>query len=183
MKKVIWIGVIVGVLLIGLGVVGMAYAQTQNPPQPQTPATGAYDQNYPGMMGRGGRGMMGGRFAQGQAGFGPMHEYMVAALAEKLGLTVDELNAKIANGERPYDIAVAQGLTTEEIQVIIEEAHDEALKAAVAAGVLTQEQADWMDSHMEQMWQNRANGSAWTPGGCGRAGGMRGAGGRWSNQP
>lgn len=67
MKKVIWIGVIVGVLLIGLGVVGMAYAQTQNPPQPQTPAAGAYDQNYPGMMGRGGRGMMGGRFAQGQA--------------------------------------------------------------------------------------------------------------------
>lgn len=183
MKKVIWIGAILGVLLIGLGIVGMAYAQTQNPPQPQTPEAGAFGQYYGGMMGRGGHGMMGGRGVRGQAGFGPMHEYMIAALAEKLNLTVDELNAKIANGERPYDIAVAQGLTAEEIQVVIEEAHDEALKAAVAAGVLTQEQADWMDSHMEQRWQNSADGSTWTPGGCGMTGGVRGARGRWNNQP
>ncbi len=32
--------------------------------------------------------------------------------------------------------------------------HDEMLKQAVADGVLTQQQADWMDQHMEQMWQN-----------------------------
>jgi len=183
MKKVILIGAIVGVLLIGLGTAGLAYAQIQNTPQPQPQGVDGVSPNFGGMMGRGGQGRMGGMYAQGQAGFGPMHEYMIAALSEKLGLSVDELNTRITNGERPYDIAAAQGMTSEQIQVHLVEAHDEAMKAAVADGVITQEQADWMKQRMEQRWQNGVDGGTWTPGGCGRMGNMQGARGRWSSQP
>jgi hypothetical protein len=91
-------------------------------------------------------------YSQGM--FGPMHETMVAFLAEKLGLSAEALQEKIDNGERPYDIAKALGLTNEQIQDVLEQAHDQALQAAVAAGRLTQEQADLMDQHMEQMGQN-----------------------------
>ncbi len=118
--------------------------------------------------------MRGGRVA-GQGAYGPMHTYMIDALATKFNLSVEELQAKIDAGERPYDIAKAAGFTDAQIQDLMEQAHDEALKAAVAAGVLTQEQADWMDQHMEQMWENG--------GGPGRTGGCPGMGGRWSNQP
>jgi len=172
MKKFLIIGSIVGVALIALGVVGFAFAQSQTPPVTPDGAWGmmrggghAWAQGS-GMM-RGGRGM-------GQGAYGPMHTYMINALAEKLGLTVDELQAKIDAGERPYDIAKAAGLTDAQIQELMEQAHDEALKAAVEAGLLTQAQADAMDQRMEQMWQNG--------GGPGAAGGCPGMGGRWSNQ-
>jgi Spy/CpxP family protein refolding chaperone len=172
MKKFLIIGGIVGVFLIALGVVGFAYAQTQTPQPGNYPGGwgmmggNRHEMQGPGMM-RGGRGMM------GQGAQGPIHTYMIAALAEKLDLTVDQLQAKIEAGERPYDIAKAQNLNDEQIKELLEQAHDEALKAAVAAGVLTQEQADWMNQRMEQKW------AGGFPGG---AGGCPGMGGRWSNQ-
>lgn len=163
MKKILVIGAVIVVTLIALGVAGFAYAQAQNPPTPQ-PGNGVY-QNFPGqgMMGFQGRaGMLGWRqgFRQGMMrGYanglmGGMHDYMIQALAAKLNLSVEDLQSKINSGERPYEIAKAQGLTDAQIQELMEQAHDEALKAAVAAGVLTQAQADAMDQRMEQMWQN-----------------------------
>jgi hypothetical protein len=172
MKKFLIIGSIVGVVLMALGVVGFAFAQTQTP-QPATP-DGVWGMMRGGRHGMQGFGMMRGGRVAGQGAYGPMHTYMVNALAEKLGLTAEELQAKIDAGERPYDIAKAAGLTDAQIQDLMEQAHDEALKAAVAAGVLTQEQAEWMDQHMEQMWESGRPG--WT-------GGCPGMGGRWSNQP
>ncbi len=174
MKNILIIGGIVGVVLIALGMVGFAFAQSQNR-QPTPP--GAW-----GMMRGGGRpwmqdsGMMRGGWGSGQGAYGPMHTYMINALAEKLGLTIDILQAKINAGERPYDIAKAQGLNDEQIKDLMEQAHDEALKAAVVDALLTQEQADAMDQRMEQMWEK---------GGLpGKVGGCPGMGsGRWSTQP
>lgn len=102
-------------------------------------------------------GMMGGRM-MGRSGYGVMHTYMISALASRLGMTPEELQARMTNGETPWDIAKANGLTDAQIQQLLEEAHDEALKQAVAAGVITQEQADWMDAHMDSMWQNGGTG-------------------------
>jgi hypothetical protein len=166
MKKFYIIGSVIAVALIALGIASLTYAQAQNPPTPQPNTGNGANQNPPGqgMMGgwRAGfrQGMMGG-YARGYARgmMGPMHEYMIAALAARLNLTVDELQAKINTGERPYDLAKAQGLTDAQIQDLMNQAHDEALKAAVAAGALTQEQADAMDQRMEQMWQNGGMGS------------------------
>lgn len=175
MKKLFYIGIGALITILAFGVVGFAFAQAQTPPAPQPPVTDGTTQTQPGWgimggwMHRGNLpglaarvGMMNGRqgFRQGmmsgyaQGMVGPMHEAMLAALAGKLGLSVDELQAKIDAGETPLEIAKAQGLTDDQIQEFMEQAHDEALKAAVAAGVLTQEQADAMDQRMESMWQN-----------------------------
>lgn len=114
---------------------------------------GDYDYGH-GMMGGYGYGMMGG-FGYGMMGYGygfSMHEYMIEELADALGFTTDEINERIQAGETPWQIALEEGLTEEQIQELMEDAHDQALQAAVEDGEITQEQADWMDEHMEDMW-------------------------------
>lgn len=97
-------------------------------------------------------------FAQGItpfAGHGPMmqngggylHTYMVTALADKLGLKVDDVNARITAGETMYDIAIADGVKAEDFPALMIEVRAQAVSAAVKDGVITQEQADWMNSH------------------------------------
>jgi hypothetical protein len=139
--KIKWILAGVSVLaLAALAVGGLlwartAYAQSQTPNGP----------GYPyGMMG--GFGMMGGY------GYGPMQTYMVQGLAEALNLQPADLQKRLSAGETPWQIAQSQGLSDAQIQQAMLEAHDKALDAAVQAGFLTQEQADWMDQHMEFMW-------------------------------
>lgn len=189
MKKLLYMGIGALITILALGAAGFAYAQAQNPPTPQPPAGTGTTQTQPGWGMMGGmmrgwnssgqsgmmnwrqglrRGMMG-SYARGfaQGSFGPMHEYMITALADKLGLTVEDLQAKIQAGETPLEIAAAQGLSADQVKDLVEQAHDEALKAAVAAGVLTQEQADFMDQRMESMWQNRGMyGRMGNSGGC-----------------
>lgn len=118
-----------------------------------------------GRMGGRGAGMMGQAYAGTQDG--PMHDLMIEAWAGKLGLGVDELNERIADGETLYDIALSTGMTAEEFQAARVEIHAEVLEQAVAQGLITQEQADWMQSRGARM------------GGAGCAGGMRQ--GRWGN--
>jgi len=77
-------------------------------------------------------------------GSGYLHPYMTQAMADSLGLTVDEFDARRATGETVYSIALAQGLPADEIPALMQEARASALDAAVADGLLTQEQADWM---------------------------------------
>ena len=165
MKNVMLIlaGVVIGVVV--LGVAGLAYAQVQGP-------SGGYF--GPGMMGGYGRGMMGGyrQGMMGGSGYGPMHTYMVEAFAEGLGLTAEELQEKIEAGSSMWEIAAAEGLSEDEISALMLSARSTALEEAVAAGALTQEQADWMNQHMAQMLA-----AGMKPGACHGAGG-----GRW-NQP
>jgi hypothetical protein len=159
MKKWILIGIsivaLAGLAVAGLVWAGTAYAQAQNPPSPYRPY---------GMMGGqyGGYGMMGGYGIMGAGNYGPIHEYMVAGLAEALNLTPEEIQTRIDNGETPWQIAQAQGLSDEQIQQVMLDAHDKALDKAVEAGLLTQDQADWMDQHMESMWSGDFDGF----GGC-----------------
>lgn len=173
MKNILLVlaGILIGVVV--LGVAGFAYAQVQDPPGAQ------FLQGYgQGMMGGAGRGMMGGygRGMMGSGGYGPMHTYMVDAFASALGMTSEELQAKIEAGETMWQIAQAQGLSDEEISALMLGARSDALQKAVEAGALTQEQAEWMTAHMQQ--------SGMTPGFChGAGGGQRGAGWRWNNTP
>jgi hypothetical protein len=152
--------VIAGILalIVALSLAGFAFAQTQTPPQSNTP-----NSYGPGMMGGYGRGMMGsgygrgtaqggyGRGMMGYGGYGPIHDYMEAAVAKALGITQADLEAKQAAGETMYSIANAQGLSDAQINDLFDSAHSEALKAAVSAGAITQAQADWMEQHMDQM--------------------------------
>jgi len=165
-------GFVVAVLVFG--VAGFAYAQSQTPPTPEYPyGPGMMAENDGYGPGFGGHGMMSGygmRDWEGEEG--PMHEAMVATVAEALGLTPEELEARHDAGETLWEIAEAEGLSAEEIQDLMFSAHDAALEDAVANGWLTQEQADWMDSHMEGMWQGDSpcgsqNGTGFMPHGAG----------------
>jgi hypothetical protein len=135
MKK--WIaGVAVGLVALGLVAGGAAFAVFQASAQTETPMApwGGYGQ------------MMGGRW-DGE-GEGPMHDYMIAAFADALGLSADDLEARLDAGETLAAIAEAQELTPEQLEMLWLDARQQALEAAVADGVLTPAQADWMLQHM-----------------------------------
>jgi hypothetical protein len=146
MKKTLISIAIVGLVALSLGAAGLVYAQSQTP-TPGTPGNGP--------------GVMGWQAANGSPGSGVLHTYMVAALAQQLGLTTDELQSRLAGGETAWQIAQSQGLSAEQVSSLIQSAHDTALQQAVAGGSLTQEQADWMDDHMQGMW---GNGGGYGPG-------------------
>ena len=173
MKIGLIIGSVVLVAVVALGLVGFAYAQRPAPFGPNTPMGGGY-----GMMS--GYGHMGGYGMMG--GYGPMHEYMLEAFAEASGLSVEEIESRLESGESMWEIAQAQGLSDDQVYELMEQAHETSLDAAVSEGVISQEQAEWMDEHMDQMHSNEFG-----YGGChgNEAGSFRGRGPgmRWNTQP
>jgi hypothetical protein len=171
MKKIV---VVLLVTIVALGAVGMVYAQA---PTPEAPfANGAY--GYGTHMGGG---MRGGRMGQSEfagTGDGVLHDAMIGAFANELGLSVENLEARLAAGETVADVAFAQGLTVEEFQTLMTDARALAVAQAVADGTLTQEQADWM----AQRGGGRMFGAGGGQGMHGAGYGMHGAGqGQFSN--
>lgn len=118
MKKTLWIVILVILALGALGV-GVVAAQGGQPPYGQ----------------RGVADVM-----------GPMHEYMEKAMAESVGLSLEQFEARHDAGETFYQIALAEGFTAEEIPALMQAARAKGLEAAASAGVITQEQAEWMNS-------------------------------------
>jgi hypothetical protein len=136
MKKTLVIILVVTALAILTA--GVAVAQA---PQPPAPGGG-------GMGPGGGFGPMG----RGPGGeVGPMHEYMEQALADALGISVDEFETRREAGETAYQIALAEGFTADEIPALLRDARTKAWEAAAADGVITQQQLDWMKSRASRM--------------------------------
>lgn len=156
MKKLVLSLVIAAVIVVAFGSASAVYAQSTTP---QAPATGT---GYG--ISAGGRGVRGGMMGQA-AGIGTqdglLHDEMIAVYAEKLGISVDVLNTRLADGETLSAIALSEGLTFEEFQTLMTDARSQAIAAAVADGTLTQDQADWMSTR-----------------GAGRTAGGRGMGAR-----
>jgi len=175
MKKGLLIGALVGIVIGALVVAGYAFAQTPTP-VPQFP----FGQGMMGGRQRGGMGsgMMGGNRADGQ--YGPMHEYMEEAFADALGISQEDLEASLASGKTMWQVAEEKGLTSEQFQKIMVEARQNAFKQMVADGVITQAQADWMLSRMQNMWGQ--GGRLGEQGGCPGMGGSfnGGSGSRWN---
>jgi hypothetical protein len=84
-------------------------------------------------------------------GEGPLHTFMVVEWSKKLDLNVNDINTRLAAGESMYDIALSAGVTAEEFPVMMAEVRTNAVNVAVAANVITQEQADWMLLHGQGM--------------------------------
>jgi Spy/CpxP family protein refolding chaperone len=136
--------------VLTLSLAGYAYAQGQ-PPPPSDYHYGpdmmdGYSGHDYGMMGYG-YGMMG---WDGEEG--PMHESMIDSLAESLDLSPQEIEARHDAGESLWEIAEAEGLSDEEIRELMFSSHDAALENAEINDWLTPEQSDWMNEHMNQMW-------------------------------
>ncbi len=124
-------------------------------------------------MGMNGRGMRA-QFADADLN-GPMHDEMVAAFAAKLGISVEDLNARLANGETMAQIATSKGLTAEQLTTLMADVRAQALDQAVKNGTLTQAQADAMKLRGGMMGQGQSARGTGTGMGAGR-GGMQGQG-------
>ncbi|MCI0578814.1 MAG: hypothetical protein L0332_23300 [Chloroflexi bacterium] len=72
---------------------------------------------------------------------------MHAAMAEALGLSLEEFEAALAEGKTPAILAQELGVDFAVVQDAMEAVHAEALQQAVDEGLITQEQADWILSH------------------------------------
>ena len=118
-----WMVVTVGVLALAMLTTGVAAAQDEQPTGPKGP----------GPLG------------------GVLHPYMVEAFAEALGFEPEALQARLEAGETLRSIAEGQGLDIEGFRELRQQARAEALEAAVADGVITQEQADRMLSRMDRL--------------------------------
>jgi hypothetical protein len=126
---------------------------------------GGYGNGYgPGGMmgGRGygnGPGMMGGRGTGIERGAGIMHDYMISSFAFLVGLSVEDVDTRLAKGETPKEIAIAQGTTEDQLPTLFTQVRKNALDLAVVDGVITQSQADLMLEHM-----NNYSGQGFGPG-------------------
>jgi hypothetical protein len=160
-KKTVLVVAIVVAALATLGI-GAVYAQGQIPPFTMP------------MMGQGG---------------GWMHDYVEQALADKLGLTEAQVEEKLASGQTMYQIALDAGTAEADIPALLTEVHKVAFDKAVADGVISREQADWMLQRMQGNWTNGGvpgncpmhNGTYGPNNGSGFRGGQ-GMMGRWQNQ-
>ena len=215
MKKVLILAVTI-VAVIALGNVLLASAQGGTPPnQPNVvcPLTGytcpfsnTVPYGIPGGM-RGTYGTYTGTLPYGGMqgmhnfllGQNSMHEQVWTAIAQKLGLTYDELTQAVQNGQTIQQLAQTKGISMDELQTAALDAMRTYFAGLVEQGVMTQQQADWMLDRMDDMpmfnfgqgfgpgmmngWQNgtpsNGNGtrpnSGYGPGMMGRGG--RGAGG------
>lgn len=136
MKK--WFKIsLVGLLVVGAVAVlmtGIAMAQEETPTTPEN--TLPY-QGKPGMRG----------FDRGLGG-----EAGLAAAAEALGMTTEELSAELWAGKTLADIAEEKGVDLVELQASVQAAAQaarvtqmqDAINQAVEAGTITQENADWL---------------------------------------
>ncbi len=131
-KSLVALAILVGVLSV-LVFAGSVFAQADQPGTGQ--GQGLFGMGWHGMMGRG---------AEVAPGGGLLHDYMLAAYADALNLTVDELQARLDSGDRIIDIAIDQGLTLAEFRDLKTSVRQTAIDNALADGVITQEQADLM---------------------------------------
>lgn len=75
----------------------------------------------------------------GEEDDGLLASYVEAAIAESLGLSVDELNTLEAEGKTHYTIALDLGFSAEEFQAMMDQAQDQAVALAAADGITVQQ--------------------------------------------
>lgn len=150
-KFTVVLGVLALVAILTVVSVGAAFAQTTTPPAQATPTTP--DQSTTGKLGRGlglGFGLRGGDTAT------------FDAVAQALNLTPTQLFEQLHSGKTLSEIAEAQGVDLATITAAANASRVQAMKdriaAAVAAGTITQEQADWMLEGIEKGYTSGGKG-------------------------
>ena len=123
------------VVALAVGAVGIGAVAAQAP-QPPAPGGG---QGF-------GRGFGPMAFAGGEGTEGPMHDYMLNAIADALSISPAEFESRRDAGETAYQIASDLGISPDTIPALLSDARSKALEAAAADGVISQDQAAWMES-------------------------------------
>ncbi len=136
----VWLGVGITVVLALSVLTSAVWAQAPQPPQGQV---GEGQEMMPPSGGQEPGGMRG-------RGHGPAGD-----IAELLGITAEELRAELDAGNTLAEIAASYDVTIDELVEAIVAPQAERLAAAVEAGNLTQEQADYLLADMTEhtTWQ------------------------------
>jgi hypothetical protein len=132
------------------------------------------EQGFHGGMPGGLHGPRGGKFGRGGLMHGPEGS-MLGVAADKLGLTTEELLAKLQDGQSIADVAAEQNVDTQTIVDAYVAQLAERLAEAVENGYLTQERADWMleqagsliPDQLDKTWEDCGPGGfrgGWGPG-------------------
>lgn len=138
MKKYWKLATIVTVLVAVVALVGATAAFAQGPAN-----NGPADRQMPGGHGPGLANETGAAMGLMAVDEADMH----AAIAEALGMSLDEFEAAVAEGKTPAILAQELGIDFAEVQAAMDSLHETAFEQAVADGLITQEQADWILSH------------------------------------
>ena len=140
MKRSLVVGMIIGLVVGALGFAGYALADDEAPPLcPGCESyTGHRQRSYSSDAGTS-------TYMEPEI----LHDYMTKSVADAFDLTVEELQAAHDDGVTLWEIAQERGLTEEEFNQLFDQARSDAIAAALADGVITQEQAGWMNERME----------------------------------
>jgi len=159
------VGVVALIAVVGVLVVGTAFAQSGTPGSQATPMT---PKAHAFGLGKG----------PGFWGGGSMADF--DAMAKALNLTPTQLFEQLHGGKTLAEIAQAQGVDLTKVQEAANATRIQAMKdrisQAIKDGTMTKAQADWLLQGMEKGYMGKG------PGGFGGGhmgrGGMRGFGGR-----
>jgi len=158
-------GTVTALTLVGLFVVGTAFAQS---PAPTVPATSQTPWGYAWSR------MWGGATVVSDA------------VTKLLGMTEEQIYTERQAGKTLADIAKEKGVTDQQLLDGMLAGQKQVIEQAVKDGRLTQAQADWMLERMQAMAPFTLD-NPFTPGGFGGGpmmrGGMRGGFYRWGTAP
>lgn len=88
----------------------------------------------------------------------PMHEAMVEAVASATGLSVADIEARLAEGERLYEIALEAGISEDAFFDLMKAAREAYLTEAFEAGLISEERYQWMLERQEREQYGRGFG-------------------------
>lgn len=165
--------VVLALMVITTGIVSAAALTRFGP---WWPAESEGNGDYWGPM----HGRRGGWSSEGA--FPPMHDVMIEAVAEATGLTVDEIDARLAAGERLVTIALDAGMTEAAFFDLMAETRAAFLAEALEAGWITEDQYQWMLERKENAFGRGFGGCHWFDAESESTGGRgprRGHGRRW----
>jgi hypothetical protein len=88
----------------------------------------------------------------------PYEDIIHEKIADVLGISLEDFEAQVEAGATLFDLAAKYGVDFDDVREAMLEGRAEAIKQAVADGVITQEQADWMLQRMGGMGYRRGSG-------------------------
>ena len=127
--KKVFLGLSLAVVITAAAVTtSVGFAQTEDPP--------TYPANQPFMSQRSMRWMSEGEDGWMADELGEvMHDVMIAAFADALGLDPVDLEARLESGENMMDIALAQDFSSEDVWEIMQAVREDARAAVLESGI------------------------------------------------
>ncbi|MCB2209333.1 hypothetical protein KQH62_00435 [bacterium] len=89
--------------------------------------------------------------------FPPMMSAMVEAVSEATGLSVDDIEAQILEGEHLYTIALDAGLSEDDYAALMDEVRQSYFED-YQDGWRNNDRYEWMQEHMQEEWEEHGFG-------------------------